>query len=71
MQIVSPRIIDKYIKSIPLGKFNNSSGVQDDLARKYKTDARENNMTEFQKVVKLNSKLAAKLLYGAGSITIR
>ena len=38
MQIVSSRIIDMYIKSIPLGKFIEQSMMRDDLVRKYKAD---------------------------------
>ena len=47
MLILFPTFVDKHTKSIPLGKFNNSSGVRDNLSRKYKTDTRENNMTTF------------------------
>ena len=47
MLILFTTIVDKHTKSIPLGKFNNSTGVRDDLAREYKTDARKNNITAF------------------------
>ena len=36
MLIVSPPIVDKHTKSVPLGKFIDLSRMRDDLARKYK-----------------------------------
>ena len=38
MLIQSPQIVDRHMKSILLGKFNDSSRLRDDLARKYKAD---------------------------------
>ena len=38
MLIVSPPIVDKHTKSVPLVKFIDLSRMRDDLARKYKAD---------------------------------
>ena len=38
MLIVFPSIVDKYTKSVHLGKFIDLSRMRDDLAQKYKAD---------------------------------
>ena len=60
----------KYItdKTYPVTKGNFLQIVSEASYEEYKADAHENNITPFWRVVKLNIKLAAKIVRGIDSI---